>query len=206
MENITVAIAGFNHDDLADGSGKAGISLVCMSMPSQTTVWSTNQNGYYYSTASAAVSKAHKLLTDSILPSLPAELRSVIKTVTKKYDNRYSTGEYTPPTAGMDLWALSLDELGVKRTASGYSTSNFSTLGTKYDLFSTVSAFGTTSYTLPTATDVNGTNQPYWTRHIKRTGVTAAVRVGQAKSYNAYEYGQFTLTSLASRVRFGFCI
>lgn len=78
-EVIEVAIADFNHDDLADGTGKAGITFVmthCATDIAPMNSTATNVGGW-----------GSCLMRTSTLPSyldkLPSDLQSVIKEVNK---------------------------------------------------------------------------------------------------------------------------
>ena len=79
-EEITLVILGFNHDELSDGSGKAGITfgmknLLATKYPMNLT--DTNNGGWE--------SSSMRLSTMATLLSyLPTELQSVIKRVNKK--------------------------------------------------------------------------------------------------------------------------
>lgn len=195
-ETITVAIAGFNHDDKADGNGKAGISFVCMSVPSKTTHWA-NWTGAVYAT-----SLIHGQLTDTILPSLPSDLQTVIKPVNKKYDNSNTSGTGTAISRGFNLWALSVDELGISESAIAIYPNYSTILGTRYPIFPLLNASLPVA-TLPTVTDANGENVEYYTRHLWRNGDLSAISI---KNNGKYNNNSGYSTSKAYHVRFGFCI
>ena len=84
-ETYTLQIMGFNHDDLADGSGKAGITFglkEIMTTKVKMNDTNTNVGGW-------EGSKMYNYLNNeddanSIYNQLPEDLRSVIKTVSKK--------------------------------------------------------------------------------------------------------------------------
>lgn len=79
-ETLTFQIYDFNHDDLADGTGKAGITFGMrnlMAATQQMNSSNTNVGGY---TGSAL----YTWLTTTLWNSLPADLRAVIKPVKKK--------------------------------------------------------------------------------------------------------------------------
>lgn len=86
---VTMEIVGFNHDDLADGSGKAGISLV-----SKTTV-----NGYAVTQVAqdltagwaSGYSQVRSILNSSILNTFPEALQNCIKEVKKQSSGPYAT-------------------------------------------------------------------------------------------------------------------
>lgn len=78
-ETLTVQIYGFNHDDLADGSGKAGITFGLKDlMPSKQVVdSSTAQVGW-------EGSSLRTWLNNDFLSTLPNDLQAVLKTMHKK--------------------------------------------------------------------------------------------------------------------------
>ena len=79
-EIYTVHILGFNHDDLSDGTGKAGITIGMKHLlsqqhrlnPTMTNVGSWNQSEFRTTTL------------PSILETLPSDLQSVVKAVDKQ--------------------------------------------------------------------------------------------------------------------------
>ena len=75
-----VRIIGFNHDDLADGSGKAGITFEMVSLYNANTPmndFATNIGGW-------ADSTIRNDLTGIVMKTLPEDIQSVIKSVKKK--------------------------------------------------------------------------------------------------------------------------
>lgn len=121
-EIIEVAIADFNHDDLSDGSGKAGVTFVmthCMTAIAPMNSTATNVGGW----GSCA-------MRTSTLPSywdkIPSNLQSVIKEVNKLT----SAGSLSSSivTTADKIWLLSQAEIG----AQVYS---FNGEGTQYPIF-----------------------------------------------------------------------
>lgn len=78
-EEVTAVIIGFNHDDLADGSGKAGITFSlknCLKTTYQMNSTATNEGGWRLSEMRGRMS--------TFKGYLPTELQNVIRTVNKK--------------------------------------------------------------------------------------------------------------------------
>lgn len=218
---ITVAIAGFNHDTLADGSGRtAGISIVCMTVPQLTVQWSNNTSGTtffpYAYTGSGTYTQNSTLrtyLTETLFGYLPSELQDIIKPVLKKCDGTNSSG--TSPNlyeTSETLWALSLDEMGHNETG----TTNISTLGSRYELFTSGNI---TSNMLPilesvTIADTGNIANKYWTRHIRRTGTPQTYRISHTDYYGNIGKGwaengdgsKNDIWNTKCYIRFGFCI
>ena len=126
VENLKISIIGFDHDDLADGSGKAGISIALIQCAASsvlgTTENSTYGTGYIWET-----SKTRTLLNSgAVYQALPSDLRSVIKAVTKTsnsgYGNDYnggkSYGKNALYTTTDKVWMLSSTELGLDNAYS----------------------------------------------------------------------------------------
>ena len=79
-EVLTVEILDFDHDDLADGSGKAGITFGLKNLMAQTrrmNASDTNVGGY-------TGSEKYNWLTNTLFGQLPADLQPHIKSVNKK--------------------------------------------------------------------------------------------------------------------------
>jgi|GEM_PF-2651666 len=119
-EIITVVILGFNHDDLSNGYGKAGISLGMKGLLNESWVMNptnTNVGGW-----------ANCTLRTNIMPTLfdrlPLALQSIIKTV----DKRYIVGGASTNTAIVadKLWLPSLVEI------NGTSDAGYVDEGTQY--------------------------------------------------------------------------
>ena len=79
-EMLTLVIIDFNHDDLADGSGKAHISFGMKELMKSTMKWG---GAPIYS--DYLRSKPYEYITNSVFPALPSDLQLVIKEVNKDY-------------------------------------------------------------------------------------------------------------------------
>lgn len=184
----TIAIIGFDHDDLADGTGKAGITCMTYSSVTPTVKWGTSTAPVLY-----ASSVLHSTLNSTILGYLSEELQSVIKPVLKQCDDQF-TSDYSPKTVNVTakLWALSDTEMG-KSVLS--NTKYVTKLGKKYS--------GTIELTnlLP----ING--QEFWLRTFSRLSATGASPYGYCRSAGNIRatYGTEYITT-ARRLVFGFCI
>ena len=119
-ETLTVVILDFDNDDLADGSGKAGITFGLKNLMKDTR--EMNSSGANYINTSM-----HTYLNSTVYSGMPAELRNVIKNVTKKVKTISGTSP-TISTANMKLFLLSGAEAG----GNGGSGE-----GTKYSYYAT---------------------------------------------------------------------
>ena len=194
--DITLAIAGFNHDDLADGSGKAGMTIVTMNVSPLTKNWHWSDGSY------CLYDKCD--LSQKYLPEwfnsnsyIPKELRTHIKSVNKEYDTSSEMGNASLGVLSCNLFVLSLTELGGKP----YNTSNTSVLGKRYALFPELSATNTapTANKAGTSTKVN-----YWIRNLNRVGEEQPVYISTDGSYK--KVVKANVASTTCNVRFGFCI
>lgn len=129
-------IVGFNHDDMSDGSGKAGISVIC-----ENTVCFNDFKEYDSNVTSSYMvdvnrssgcwdtSKLRTLCDTFIYSYLPSDLKEHIKEVTKKYFNPNVSTEVQ--TINDKIWIPSISEL-VERGTGTYGAD-----GTKYAYFDT---------------------------------------------------------------------
>lgn len=84
-EIVEMELVGFDHDDLADGSGKAGITFICKNLPVTEHVMNTiGVNRPQDATESWESSAMREYLTTTVYASLPEKLKSLILPVIKK--------------------------------------------------------------------------------------------------------------------------
>jgi hypothetical protein len=160
VETVTVEIVGFNHDTISGGTNKAGISAICKTVPTSITednvVWGSPQ-------------KYPANLNNTVYAALPYELQSVVKSVTKQYDE--SSNVTTSPaltTHSLKVWLPSTTELGVgfslisASIASSDYPKHVSTLGTVYEAYKSASCPADKGAKWHTRTLWrNNTNYPY---------------------------------------------
>ena len=179
-EALTLAIMGFDHDELADGTGYAGITFGMKNLMKNTRQMNssdTNSGGF---TGSAM----YTWLQGELLNSLPSDLQTVIKMVNKK--TSAGNKSTTINTDAMNLFLFSEQEIFGAKTYSvgneGTQYSYFDTAGNRVKYFST------------------GVVGPYWER---------SPRAGNSKNFcdvkgegNAHNY----YASHSYGVCFGFCV
>lgn len=128
-QTITLRIIGFGHDDLANGSGKAGMTIVAESVFTDTMTvedWSTLSNE----------------MKSKIKPKLPNDLQAVIKPVIKPCDVAvYEVAD--PVNVEFELFPLSFEEMKIRRHSGRVYTDSdwgkcFTLLGTPYQYFENV--------------------------------------------------------------------
>ena len=125
-------IIGINHDDLADGSGKAGLTFLTTSttINSRMNATSDNTGGWEKSEL------RQKMNSGEIWNLMPSDLQSKVKAVTKLTNNVNGTDKNAAVTATSDkLFLLSYSEI-VATPYSGWS--NYLWIGnegTQYEAF-----------------------------------------------------------------------
>lgn len=177
---VNVVINGFNHDDLADGSGKAGISV--------TTEIVTFKEYFGSFDGNWGNSIVRTTLNDTVFNSLPTELKSVIKSVNKVYGYYdTTTSSATQGTSNDKIWIPSCGELGVAASASySYAVGD----GAKYAKFD------------QRKRDKDGALASY----MLRTGLTTSNSKSLVYYHNSYSALRTTNPTGSMGVVFGFCI
>ena len=107
-KTLEYRIIGINHDDLADGSGKAGLTFEATNSAlgyQKMNATNTNAGGWEKSELRG------RLNTGDLWSLLPSELQSKVKAVTKMTDNQ-GGGKAGTPTATTDkVFLLSATEV-----------------------------------------------------------------------------------------------
>lgn len=130
-QTLEYRIIGINHDDFADGSGKAGLTFLTTStnISSRMNATNTNAGGWEQSELRA------KMNSGKIWNLMPADFQSKVKTVTKMTNNAGGTDKNAAVTATPDkLFLLSYSEI----VPTSYWASSYpwtSSEGTQYEAF-----------------------------------------------------------------------
>ena len=176
-ENAVVRIAGFDHDTLTDGTGKASLSVVLSTAVNcEYTYNEENGTSEYVYWEDSGLRSAIAALEDG----LSEDLKSVIAPVLKEY-NRTITG-YTGYHKTTDsLWALSPREMGLQSSGPGET----------YELYESLDDKSLSIYNTET-------NVPYWLRD--HFSPTAWYCVNESGELNNRFKGN------SAYLHFGFCI
>ena len=130
-KTLEYRIIGINHDDLADGSGKAGLTFLTTSTTiySRMNAWDTNAGGWEKSEL------RQKMNSGEVWSLMPSDFQSKVKTVRKLTNNVGGTDKNAAVTATTDkLFLLSYSEIvPTSHWASSYPWS--SSEGTQYEAF-----------------------------------------------------------------------
>lgn len=183
-ETLTFVIVGKDHDDLADGSGKAPLTFGMKNLMAETRQMNaTNTNS-----GSFAGSEMYSELSGTIYPNLPTELKDAIKAVNKKTSS--GGGSSSIRTDAMYLWLFSEIEV------LGTTTYSYAGEGTQYPYFVTASE------RIKRLSNGAGAASYWWERSPASSGIgrSSFCRVAPSGSANSdYANG-------SAGVCFGFCI
>lgn len=117
-ETAEIAIAGFDVDTLSDGSGQAKMSLVLThALTSLRRIHSSYSSTTFVKYGNTEL---YSWLVNTLLPSLPTELQSMIKQVNKTckygYKGAASTDSILTTTLKAKVWTLSKAEVSTTYT------------------------------------------------------------------------------------------
>ena len=179
-ETLTLVIKGFNHDNLT-GGGKAGITFGLKNLMNNLHNMAnndSNENGF-------AGSGMYSWLQDTVFQSLPADLRTVIKTVDKR--TSVGGGSLSVETESMKLFLFSESEIFGTET---HSTGNE---GEQYHYFATQ------QNRIKSRSNGSGSAYRWW-------GRSPTLGVDSFCCVNANGAPDFDITSNPNGVCFGFCV
>ena len=130
-ETLTYRIIGINHDDLADGSAKAGLTFLTTSTTISSRMNATNTNAGGWEKSELR----QKMNSGEIWNLMPSDFQSKVKPVRKLTNNVNGTDKNAAVTATSDkLFLLSYSEIvPTSYWASDYPWS--SSEGTQYEAF-----------------------------------------------------------------------
>ena len=126
-KTVTMRIAGFRQDDRADGSGKAGITMISEDAVATRYV---SQVGTY---SGWEGSELRTWMNDGLVAELPDELSSKVVEVSKK---TVGYGSTTAASVTDKLWVPSFSEVVGKLTAGMKRAESYVPEGDQYQLFS----------------------------------------------------------------------
>lgn len=107
-----VEIIAHEHDNLADGSGKASLTFFCVDLPQilhRMNEDSTNIGGY-------KTSEMRQFVNEELVAALPSELKTIIKPVYKISDG--GANDKSLVTTTDSCWLASYDEVGLTSGSS----------------------------------------------------------------------------------------
>ena len=165
-KTLEYRIVGINHDDLADGSGKAGLTFETTNSAlgyQKMNATNTNAGGWEKSELRG------RLNSGDLWSLLPAELQSKVKAVKKLTDNQ-GGGKAGTPTATTDkVFLLSATEVWGDMQSDG----------TQYEYYKSKGV---------TTSNYSGASSSYnhWTRSVNPSGSTSFRYVYNSGDWNNY--------------------
>lgn len=186
-EVVTMVILGFDHDDLASGGGKAGITLGTKNSLATSYAMNSASKTYDGNSGYNAGGWLNSDMRNTTMPLikgyLPSEIQDVIKTVKKKTSK--GTSLSTLLETEDDLFLFSQEEVmgTINYTTTGQNS--FSGEGTQYEYFKNATIPSPTSGTGSFST-LAGTGCFYTTDTSVASGYTN--RFGESKSTSANYY------------------
>ena len=165
-KTLEYRIIGINHDDLADGSGKAGLTFEATNAAlgaHRLNATGTNAGGWEKSELRG------RLNTGDLWSLLPAELQSKVKPVKKMTDNKGGGTAGTPSATSDKVFLLSSTEVW----------GNIDSDGTQYEYYKSKGV---------TKTDYSGASSSnhHWTRSVYPGYSTAFRSVNSSGAWYTY--------------------
>ena len=202
-ETITVAIIGFDHDDLSDGSGKAPITVAMKNLLAteyRMNATNTNEGGWNESEMRTSTMA-------TLLSQLPSDLQSVIKEVNKKATAGSKSENIT--TSADKLWLFAISEIfsatgienSVRPEIKDYANI-YKAEGTQYEYYENLIGDnrGTSSLLIKKLSNGNGSASIWW---LRSPSVISIYSFHCINSQGDVLYGN---ASPLDGVCFGFCI
>ena len=154
-QTLQYRIVGINHDDLADGSGKAGLTFEA----TNTALASQKMNATYTNVGGWEKSELRgRLNTGDLWSLLPTELQSKVKPVTKMTDNKGGGSAGTPSATTDKVFLLSAAEVYGDMLSDG----------TQYEYYKS-KGVTTSSYSGASLSTVFSPTSRHWTRSVRPT-------------------------------------
>lgn len=182
-EALTLAIMDFDHDDLADGTGYAGITFGLKNLMKDTRQMNSTNTNVGGFTGSAM----YTWLTGTLLPALPSDLQAVLKSVNKK--TSAGSQSSTINTNAMKVFLFAEIEV------FGSTTYSVAGEGTQY------SYFATAANRIKYLSNGSGSARYWWERSPygnSSSDFCAVSSGGNASNYSA--------NNSSRGVCFGFCV
>lgn len=192
-------IIDFDHDDLADGSGKAGITFdVISSERTAESVYSANYSSYI----SYPNSTLKSTLETTVWELLPEELKEYVKIVKKAIPLSYNTSyRYDVQNLDFKLFPFALAEMFEPNQTIKYGPYSSTT----------IAIGGTQKFTLE-GTKYEGINKWFYLDGIRKTGYTRTYMCSSLSKKEIFTYDTSgndiykEYANVSYPIRYGFCI
>ena len=188
-EEITLVILGFDHDDLSDGSGKAGMTIGMKNLLSKSYRWNATFTDW-----GECEMRIETLQT--LLSQLPSDLQAIIKTVDKKY---VAKDFESISTSNDKLFIFSIVEVG--DTPPYTAQQLYEQEGEIYDYW-----IGSTEEDrIKYASNGNGSKRSWWLRSVSNSIANFEYTIYQISSYSNGRTAS-SMAKYTEGVCFGFCV
>lgn len=187
-EEITLVILGFDHDDLSDGSGKAGMTIGMKNLLTEKYRLSATQSnkGGWNETEMRTSTMA------TLLSQLPSDLQDVIKQVNKKATAGWNSTSIT--TSADKLWLFAEVEI------EGTTDAGYVDEGEQYEYWKTVKDGRFASNRKKYLSNGSGSAQQWWLRS------PCMNQYSYFTSYTEDGYGKMAYPDEYHYVSYGFCV
>lgn len=183
-ETLTLQIYGLSHDDLADESGKAGITFGLKNLMAETRQMETSDTN-----ANSFVGSAmYQWLSGTVFNSLPSDLRSFILSVTK----RTSAGNQSTTIRNDTMSIFLFSEV----ECFGRTTNSVAGEGSPYPIFT----FYDNAGRIKKLSNGTGSDSVWWMRSPYATNSLSFCVVSSAGAADSYA------AEFKRGVCFGFCV
>lgn len=187
-EQATLVIMGFNHDDLSDGSGKAGVTFGMKNL--LTTTYRMSQSSSNLGGWNNSVMRTTTMPT--IFNQLPIDLQAMIKSVNKKSTSGAQSTTITTSKDKLFLFArVEIDGT----TIAGYASE-----GEQYEYWQTVKDGTVAADRIKYISNGSGSAGGWWLRSPYVSNGSYFMFINQSGNVSS------SLASNTGRVCFGFCI
>lgn len=188
-EQVTLVIMGFNHDDLSDGSGKAGVTFGMKNL--LTTTYRMSQSNSNLGGWNNSVMRTTTMPT--IFNQLPIDLQAMIKSVNKKSTSGAQSTTITTSKDKLFLFArVEIDGI----TSAGYADE-----GEQYEYWKTVKDGTVRADRVKYLSNGSGAANNWW---LRSPNVSSSPYFW-AITLTGYFNGS-SAASLTNGVSFGFCV
>ena len=188
-EQVTLVIMGFNHDDLSDGSGKAGVTFGMKNLlAAEYSMNATNTNAGGWNDSEMRTSTMQTLLSQ-----LPSDLRTMIKSVNKKATSGNASTAITTSSDKLFLFAyVEID---------GTTTAGYADEGEQYEYWQTVKDGTVKADRVKYLSNGSGSANSWW---LRSPNVSSSLYFWGI-SVTGYFNGS-SAASLTYGMSFGFCV
>ena len=132
---VTLVIAGFSKDDLADGSGKAGMTILTKKIAFVGKMYSSfnTSTSVYKWSESTLRTKLHNVVLQSFPSTLKDGIKAVTKTTIKGPNPNQAVSSGSEKTSD-SIWIPSCMEVGYTAIYTTYESSGYVAEGTTYSM------------------------------------------------------------------------